>query len=108
MLASMGKDSAVMVQLARRAFYPAVPPLPLLLLDTAWRCCAMDAPRDHMVRESGMQLIVHRNPEAAARRRGLVCHASLLANHGVMCQAHPLYFLMPETSRFLGGVIAMH
>ncbi|HLL31980.1 MAG TPA: sulfate adenylyltransferase subunit CysD [Allosphingosinicella sp.] len=64
MLYSVGKDSAVMLHLARRAFYPSTPPFPLLHVDTTWKFRAMYELRDRMARESGMELIVYRNPEA--------------------------------------------
>jgi sulfate adenylyltransferase subunit 2 len=67
MLYSVGKDSAVMLHLARKAFYPAPPPFPLLHVDTTWKFKAMYALRDRMARESGMELIVYQNPEALAR-----------------------------------------
>jgi len=64
MLYSMGKDSACMLRLARKAFYPAPPPFPLLHVDTTWKFRDMYAMRERMAREMGMDLIVHRNPEA--------------------------------------------
>src|ERR1041384_6347117 len=64
MLYSVGKDSAVMLHLARKAFFPAPPPFPLLHVDTTWKFRAMYALRDRAAREAGMELIVHRNPEA--------------------------------------------
>jgi sulfate adenylyltransferase subunit 2 len=67
MLYSIGKDSAVMVHLARKAFHPSPPPFPLLHVDTTWKFKAMYELRDRMARASGMELIVHRNPEALAR-----------------------------------------
>jgi sulfate adenylyltransferase subunit 2 len=67
MLYSMGKDSAVMVHLARKAFAPGPPPFPLLHVDTTWKFRAMYEFRDRMARESGMELIVYQNPEAKAR-----------------------------------------
>jgi len=66
MLYSVGKDSAVMLHLARKAFHPAPPPFPLLHVDTTWKFRAMYEMRERMASESGMQLIVHRNPEALA------------------------------------------
>jgi sulfate adenylyltransferase subunit 2 len=63
MLYSIGKDSSVMLHLARKAFYPAAPPFPLLHVDTTWKFRAMYAFRERMARESGMELIVHVNPE---------------------------------------------
>jgi sulfate adenylyltransferase subunit 2 len=67
LLYSIGKDSAVMLHLARKAFHPAPPPFPLLHVDTTWKFRAMYEMRDRMARESGMELIVHRNPDALAR-----------------------------------------
>jgi len=67
MLYSAGKDSAVMLHLARLAFHPAPPPFPLLHVDTMWKFRAMYEHRDLMAAEAGMELIVHRNPEAEAQ-----------------------------------------
>jgi sulfate adenylyltransferase subunit 2 len=67
MLYSVGKDSAVMLHLARKAFYPSPPPFPLLHVDTTWKFKDMYALRDKMARESGMELLVYQNPEAAER-----------------------------------------
>ncbi|HZF94265.1 MAG TPA: sulfate adenylyltransferase subunit CysD [Allosphingosinicella sp.] len=64
MLYSVGKDSAVMLHLARKAFFPARPPFPLLHVDTTWKFRDMYALRDRIAAESGMELLVHRNPEA--------------------------------------------
>ena len=66
MLYSVGKDSAVMLHLARKAFYPSVPPFPLLHVDTTWKFRAMYEMRERMAREMGMQLLVYQNPEAAS------------------------------------------
>ena len=64
MLYSIGKDSSVMLHLARKAFHPARPPFPLLHVDTTWKFAAMYAFRERMARESGMELLIHINPEA--------------------------------------------
>jgi len=64
MLYSIGKDSSVMLHLARKAFYPAAPPFPLLHVDTTWKFRDMYAMRQRMADESGMELIVYQNPEA--------------------------------------------
>src|SRR5215510_15034072 len=66
MLYSIGKDSAVMLHLAKKAFHPAPPPFPLLHVDTTWKFRDMYAMRDRAARETGMELIVHHNPEAKA------------------------------------------
>ena len=63
MLYSIGKDSSVMLHLARKAFWPAKPPFPLLHVDTGWKFGEMIAFRDRMAAESGMKLIVHSHPE---------------------------------------------
>jgi sulfate adenylyltransferase subunit 2 len=67
MLYSIGKDSSVMLRLALKAFYPSVPPFPLLHVDTTWKFQDMYAFRARMAQETGMKLIVHRNPDAVAQ-----------------------------------------
>jgi len=67
MLYSVGKDSAVMLHLARKAFYPSPPPFPLLHVDTTWKFKAMYDLRDKAARDAGMELLVYQNPEAAER-----------------------------------------
>ena len=67
MLYSVGKDSAVMLHLARKAFYPSPPPFPLLHVDTTWKFQEMYKLRDRMAELSGMELLVYQNPEAAER-----------------------------------------
>ena len=67
MLYSVGKDSAVMLHLARKAFYPAPPPFPLLHVDTTWKFAAMYEMRDRVAETSGMELLVWQNDEAQAR-----------------------------------------
>jgi len=65
-LYSIGKDSSVMLHLARKAFFPAPPPFPFLHIATGWDFAAMLAHRDRMVAEYGLQLIVHHTAQAAA------------------------------------------
>ena len=67
MLYSVGKDSAVMLHLARKAFYPSPPPFPLLHIDTTWKFHEMYKMRDRMATESGMELLVYQNQEAMDR-----------------------------------------
>jgi sulfate adenylyltransferase subunit 2 len=67
MLYSVGKDSAVMLHLARKAFYPSPPPFPLLHVDTTWKFQEMYKLRDRMAQQSGMELLVYRNQEAMDR-----------------------------------------
>jgi sulfate adenylyltransferase subunit 2 len=64
MLYSVGKDSAVMLHLARKAFYPSPPPFPLLHVDTTWKFKAMYELREQAARAAGMELLVYQNPEA--------------------------------------------
>ena len=63
MLYSIGKDSSVMLQLALKSFYPALPPLPLLHVDTTWKFKEMYKFRDQIALETGIKLIVHTNQE---------------------------------------------
>jgi sulfate adenylyltransferase subunit 2 len=78
MLYSIGKDSAVMLHLARKAFFPSRPPFPLLHVDTTWKFQDMYRMREQMAKESGMELLVHRNPEAEARNINPFTHGSSL------------------------------
>jgi len=77
MLYSVGKDSAVMLHLAKKAFYPAPPPFPLLHVDTTWKFRDMYALRDRMAVESGMELLVWQNPEAKERGINPFDHGAL-------------------------------
>jgi sulfate adenylyltransferase subunit 2 len=76
MMYSIGKDSSVMLHLARKAFYPAPPPFPLLHVDTGWKFAEMYLHRARMVEESGMKLITHTNPEGVAAGVNPFTHGS--------------------------------
>ena len=76
MLYSIGKDSSVMLHLARKAFHPAPPPFPLLHVDTGWKFRAMYEHRERMAAESGMTLICHTNPQGLAEGVGPFTHGS--------------------------------
>jgi len=76
MLYSIGKDSAVMLHLAMKAFYPAKPPFPLLHVDTKWKFREMIAFRDRMVRDLGLELIVHINEDGVRQGIGPFTHGS--------------------------------
>ncbi|MEI8296647.1 MAG: sulfate adenylyltransferase subunit CysD [Pseudomonadota bacterium] len=78
MLYSIGKDSAVMLHLACKAFFPAAPPFPLLHVDTTWKFQAMYEMRDRMAKAAGMDLLVHINPEGLARGINPITHGSRL------------------------------
>jgi sulfate adenylyltransferase subunit 2 len=77
MLYSVGKDSAVMLHLARKAFFPGTPPFPLLHVDTTWKFRAMYELRDRAAAAAGMELIVHKNPDAEAQGINPFDHGSL-------------------------------
>jgi len=76
MLYSIGKDSSAMLHLARKAFHPAVPPFPLLHVDTTWKFRDMYAHRERMAKDAGMQLIVHTNREGLAQGVNPFTHGS--------------------------------
>jgi sulfate adenylyltransferase subunit 2 len=78
MLYSIGKDSSVMLHLALKAFHPAKPPFPLLHVDTRWKFREMIAFRDATVRERGLELLVHVNPEGVARDINPIASGSAL------------------------------
>ncbi len=78
MLYSIGKDSAVMLHLARKAFYPSPLPFPLLHVDTTWKFREMIEFRDRMTKEIGFELLVHRNEEGAKQNINPFTHGSAL------------------------------
>jgi sulfate adenylyltransferase subunit 2 len=78
MLYSIGKDSAVMLHLARKAFYPAPPPFPLLHVDTTWKFREMIQFRDRMASECGLDLIVHVNEDGVRQGISPFTHGSAL------------------------------
>lgn len=67
MLYSVGKDSAVMLHVAKKAFFPSPPPFPLLHVDTTWKFQAMYAMREKAAKDAGIELLIHQNPEALER-----------------------------------------
>ncbi len=77
MLYSIGKDSSVMLHLARKAFHPAPPPFPLLHVDTTWKFRDMYAMRERAAAAAGMDLLVHRNPEALEKGINPFDHGSV-------------------------------
>jgi sulfate adenylyltransferase subunit 2 len=78
MLYSMGKDSTVMLHLARKAFYPSPPPFPLLHVDTMWKFHEMYEFRDVVAAECDVELIVHQNPDALAAGINPFTHGSVV------------------------------
>ncbi|WP_280564669.1 sulfate adenylyltransferase subunit CysD [Chromohalobacter sp. 48-RD10] len=88
MLYSVGKDSAVMLHLARKAFAPSPPPFPLLHVDTRWKFRAMYEFRDRMAEEAGMDLLVHINPEGIEKdinpfTHGSAIHTNVMKTEGL-------------------------
>jgi sulfate adenylyltransferase subunit 2 len=88
MLYSMGKDSSVMLRLAMKAFHPAKPPFPLLHVDTTWKFQDMYTFRDRMVKELGIDLIVHVNPEGLKMNinpsiHGSTTHTDIMKTQGL-------------------------
>ena len=77
MLYSVGKDSAVMLHLAQKAFYPASPPFPLMHVDTTWKFQDMYKLRDKAAADAGMELIVHQNPDAKEKGINPFDHGAL-------------------------------
>jgi sulfate adenylyltransferase subunit 2 len=77
MLYSVGKDSATMLHLAKKAFYPAPPPFPLLHVDTTWKFRDMYALREKAAKDAGMDLIIYQNPEAVEKGINPFDHGSL-------------------------------
>ena len=78
MLYSVGKDSTVLLHLARKAFFPSPPPFPLVHVDTTWKFQAMYDFRGKAAEEAGMELIVHQNPECIERGINPFDHGSAL------------------------------
>ncbi len=88
MLYSIGKDSAAMLHIARKAFYPAPPPFPLLHVDTRWKFRAMYELREKVTKDYGLDLIVHINPEGIARginpfTHGSAIHTDIMKTQGL-------------------------
>ncbi len=88
MLYSIGKDSSVMLHLARKAFFPGKPPFPLLHVDTTWKFKEMIQFRDQMAKEAGMDLIVHINPEGVEMgispfEHGSAKHTDIMKTQGL-------------------------
>lgn len=88
MLYSIGKDSAVMLHLARKAFYPGKLPFPVLHVDTGWKFREMYKFREKMVNEMDLDLLVHQNPEGLAQgvnpfTHGSAVHTDVMKTQGL-------------------------
>ena len=102
MLYSIGKDSSVMLHLARKAFLPAPPPFPLMHIDTTWKFREMIAFRDKMAAEAGMRLIVHTNQEGVKAGLNPFDHGAELhardEDGGAEAGARPAQASMPPSA----------
>ena len=88
LLYSIGKDSTVLLHLARKAFWPGKPPFPVLHIDTRWKFKEMYAYRDRYVhRELGLDLLVHANEEGVAAGVGPISHGSRIHTDVMKTQA---------------------
>jgi sulfate adenylyltransferase subunit 2 len=87
MLYSVGKDSAVMLHLAKKAFYPAPAPFPLMHVDTGWKFNEMYQFRDLMAKEAGMELIVHKNQDGVDKNINPFDHGSAIHTDIMKTQA---------------------
>ena len=87
MLYSIGKDSAVMLHLALKAFYPAKPPFPLLHVDTTWKFREMIEFRDRMAKTLGLDLLVYSNPDGLAQGIDPFTHGSAIHTDVMKTQA---------------------
>jgi sulfate adenylyltransferase subunit 2 len=81
MLYSIGKDSAVMLHLAMKAFHPSKPPFPLMHIDTGWKFREMYTFRDDLVKNLGVELITYKNPEGVEKNINPFTHGSALHTH---------------------------
>jgi sulfate adenylyltransferase subunit 2 len=87
MLYSIGKDSSAMLHLARKAFFPAKPPFPLLHIDTTWKFRDMYAFRDRIAADSGFELLIHTNHEALATGISPFTHGSAIYTDAMKTEA---------------------
>jgi sulfate adenylyltransferase subunit 2 len=103
LLYSIGKDSSVLLRLALKAFYPGKLPFPLLHIDTTWKFRDMIAFRDKVVRELGLDLIVHVNESGLARGVGPISHGSAVHTNVMKTQALRQALDRYEFDAALGG-----
>ena len=87
LLYSVGKDSSVLLHLLLKAFAPALPPIPLLHVDTLWKFREMIAFRDRRVAETGVRLLVHTNPDGIAQGIGPFTHGATVHTDVMKTQA---------------------
>lgn len=103
LLYSIGKDSAVLLHLLLKAFAPALPPIPLLHVDTGWKFREMIAFRDQRVADAGVQLHVHINPDGLAQGIGPVSHGAAVHTDVMKTQALRQALAMHRCDAAIGG-----
>lgn len=103
MLYSIGKDSAVLLHLLQKAFYPAIPPLPLVHVDTKWKFKEMIAFRDKRAREVGMELIVYTNSKGEELNISPFTHGSSMHTDIMKTQALKQMLNMYRFDAIFGG-----
>lgn len=104
MLYSIGKDSSVMLHLARKAFFPGTLPFPLLHVDTGWKFREMYEFRDRTAKEYGFELLVHKNPEGVAMGinpfvHGSAKHTDIMKTEGLKQALNKYGFDAPSAVR---------
>lgn len=87
MMYSVGKDSSVLLHLLMKAFYPALPPIPLLHVDTGWKFSEMITFRDRRASETGVELRTYMNPDGVAQGIGPVSHGATVHTDVMKTQA---------------------
>jgi sulfate adenylyltransferase subunit 2 len=100
---SIGKDSSVLLRLAKKAFYPAPIPFPLLHIDTTWKFREMIAFRDETVRREQLELIVHTNRDGIARGVSPITHGSAIYTDVMKTQALREALTMGRFDAAIGG-----
>ena len=103
MLYSMGKDSAVMLHLARKAFWPGTPPFPLLNVDTGWKFRAMYDFRDQVVNATEMEFLTYKNPDGVAKNINPLDHGSAIHTDIMKTQALKQALILHKFDAAFGG-----
>ncbi|AXP09058.1 sulfate adenylyltransferase subunit CysD [Campylobacter hepaticus] len=103
MLYSIGKDSSVMLHLLQKAFYPAIPPMPLVHIDTTWKFKEMIKFRDQRAKELGMELIVYINPKGQEINISPFTHGSSMHTDIMKTQALKQMLDLYQFDAIFGG-----
>ena len=104
MMYSIGKDSSVMLHLARKAFFPGTLPFPLLHVDTGWKFREMYEFRDRTAKNYGFELLVHKNPEGVAMGinpfvHGSAKHTDIMKTEGLKQALNKYGLMLPLVAR---------